>query len=94
MRVTVKFFTALREILGKREEVLEFSKGTTIKELLKHLSESYGQAFEEYIYNERGRAKSHLQFLINGKSITTLKGFETKLKDGDKIAIIPPVGGG
>jgi len=94
MRVTVKFFTALREIVGKREEVLEFSKGTTIKELLKHLSESHGQALKEYIYNERGRAKSHLQFLINGKSITTLKGFETKLKDGDKIAIIPPVGGG
>jgi len=94
MRVTVKFFTALREIVGKREDVLEFSKGTTMKELLKHLSEIYGQAFKEYIYNERGRAKSHLQFLINGKSITTLKGFETKLKDGDKIAIIPPVGGG
>jgi MoaD family protein len=94
MRVTVKFFTALREIVGKREEELEFSRGTTVKELLKHLSESYGQPFKEYIYSEKGRAKSHLQFLINGKSIATLKGFETKLKDGDKIAIIPPIGGG
>lgn len=94
MRVTVKFFTTLREIVGKREEEFEFSRGTTVKELLKHLSESYGQAFKEYIYNERGRVKSYLQFLINGKSITTLKGFETRLKDGDKVAIIPPVGGG
>jgi len=94
MRVTVKFFTSLREIVGKKEEEFEFSKGTTIKEVLKHLSENYGKAFKEYIYNERGRVKSHLQFLINGKSITTLKGFETKLNDGDKIAIIPPVGGG
>ena len=94
MRVTIKFFTALREIAGKKEEVFEFSRGTTIKELLKHLSENYGQAFKEYIYNEKGRVKSHLEFLINGKSITTLKGFETKLNDGDKIAIIPPVGGG
>jgi len=94
MRVTVKFFTALREIVGKKEEEFEFSKGTTVKELLKHLSENYGQAFKEYIYTEKGRARSYLEFLINGKSITTLKGFETKLKDGDKIAIIPPVGGG
>jgi len=94
MRVTVKFFTALREIVGKKEEVFEFSKGTTIREALKHLSETYGEAFKEYIYNEKGRIRSHLQFLINGKSITTLKGFETKLEDGDKIAIIPPVGGG
>jgi MoaD family protein len=94
MRVTVKFFTALREIVGKKEEEFEFSKGTTIRELLKHLSESYGQAFKEYIYSERGRVKSHLEFLVNGKSITTMKGFETKLDDGDKIAIIPPIGGG
>lgn len=94
MRVTVKFFTSLREIVGKKEEEFEFSKGTTIKELLRHLSETYGQSFREYIYNERGRVKSHLQFLINGKSIETLKGFETKLEEGDKIAIIPPVGGG
>ena len=94
MRVTVKFFTALREIVGKKEEEFEFSKGTTIREGLKHLSETYGQAFKEYIYNEKGRIRSHLQFLINGKSITTLKGFETKLEDGDKVAIIPPVGGG
>jgi len=90
----VKFFTALREIVGKKEEEFEFSKGTTIRELLKHLSESYGQAFKEYIYSERGRVKSHLEFLVNGKSITTMKGFETKLDDGDKIAIIPPIGGG
>jgi len=94
MRVTVKFFTALREIVGKKEEEFEFSKGTTIKEVLRHLSESYGRTFKEYIYNEKGRIKSHLEFLINGKSITTLQGFETKVKDGDKIAIIPPVGGG
>ena len=94
MKVTVKFFTTLREIVGKKEEEFEFSKGTTIKEVLRHLSESYGRTFKEYIYNEKGRIKSHLEFLINGKSITTLQGFETKLKDGDKIAIIPPVGGG
>jgi len=94
MKVTVKFFTALREVVGKKEEEFEFSRGTTIKELLKHLSESYGQAFKEYIYNDRGRVKGHLEFLINGKSITTMKGFETKLNEGDKIAIIPPVGGG
>lgn len=94
MRITVKFFTILREIVGKKEEELEFSKGTTVKELLKHLSENYGQAFKEYIFDKRGRAKGHLEFLVNGKSITTLKGFQTKLNDGDKIAIIPPVGGG
>jgi molybdopterin synthase sulfur carrier subunit len=94
MKITVKYFTILREAVGKKEEELEFSHGTTLKEVLKHLSETYGKAFKEYVYDERGRVRGHLEFLIDGKSITTMKGFETKLNDRDKIAIIPPVGGG
>ena len=94
MRIMVKYFTILREIVDKKEEELEFSQGTTIKEVLKHLSETYGKEFKEYLFDERGRVKGHLEFLINGKSIATMKGMETKLNDRDKIAIIPPIGGG
>ncbi|MDH5419483.1 MAG: MoaD/ThiS family protein, partial [Candidatus Bathyarchaeota archaeon] len=34
------------------------------------------------------------QILINGRGIKALQGFETKLKEGDTVAIFPPVGGG
>ncbi len=94
MRITVKFFTTLREITGKREEEVEAFKPITVKELLSRLSEKYGKKFVDYVYDENRKARNYLQFLINGRSATTLQGFETKLKDGDKIAIIPPVGGG
>lgn len=94
MRVAVKFFTTLREITGKREETIEARDGITVKEILKHLSEKHGREFVDYVYDTEGRAKSYLQFLVNGRSITTLEGFETRLMDGDKVAIIPPVGGG
>ncbi len=94
MRITVKFFTTLREITGKREEEIEASNPITVKELLIRLSQKYGQKFADYVYDEDRKARSYLQFLINGRSATTLQGFETKLNDGDSIAIIPPVGGG
>lgn len=95
MKVTVKFFTTLREMTRKREEEIETSDTIlTVKELLRYLSEKYGRKFVDYVYDKEGKARSYLQFLINGKSITTLQGFETKLRDGDKVAIIPPVGGG
>lgn len=95
MKVTVKFFTTLREMTRKREEEIETSDTIlTVKELLSYLSEKYGRKFVDYVYDKKGEARSYLQFLINGKSITTLQGFETKLRDGDKVAIIPPVGGG
>jgi len=93
-KVTVKFFTTLREIIGKKEEQVEFSKAATIESLLKHLSKKYGKEFDDYIYDELGNVHGHLHFLVNGQSITALREFKTRLKDGDQIAILPPVGGG
>lgn len=95
MKVTVRFFTTLREIVGKGEEkfILDPSD-LTVGELLKFLEEKYGKPFQEYVYDKKGEVKSYLQFLVNGRSITTLQGMETKLKEGDTLAIIPPVGGG
>ena len=94
MKITVRFFTVLREITGKKEEKLEFTNSITLNELLDHLSQRYGRQFTDYVYNANGKPRSYLQFLINGKSITTLEDFKTRLKEGDKVAIIPPVGGG
>jgi len=93
----VRFFTTLREIVGKREETLEFSEGetVTVNAVLKRLAKLYGKGFTDYVYDSKtGGIKSFLQFLINGRSASTLKGLETELVDGDVLAIIPPVGGG
>jgi MoaD family protein len=97
MLVSVRFFTSLREIVGKREETLEFSDGEkiTVNTVLKRLAERYGKDFVNYLYDSKtGDVKGFLQFLINGRSASTLKGLETELSDGDVLAIIPPVGGG
>ena len=97
MQVSVRFFTMLREITGKREETLKFpnSKPATVNTVLKQLVKEYGKDFNRYVYDAKtGEAKSFLQFLVNGRSIAPPKGLDTKLTDGDVLAIIPPVGGG
>ncbi len=97
VEVTVRFFTSLREIVGKREEVLSFSDGesVTVDLVLKTLSKKYGPRFTEYVYDEKtGKPKNFLQFLVSGTSTSTLKDLETQLKAGDVLAILPPVGGG
>jgi len=94
VRVKVKFFTTLREIVGKKEEQIELSRSATVEALLRQLSKTYGKDFEDYVYDELRNVRGHLHFLVNGKSISTLQGFKTKLKEGDQIAILPPVGGG
>jgi len=94
MKVTVKFFTVLRELTGKKEDEIELPNTITVEELLSLLSERHGQGFTDYVYDEKGRVRDHLQFLINGRSITNLQRFETRLEEGNTFAIIPPVGGG
>ncbi len=97
MQVSVRFFTSLRELTGKREETLEFPDGetVTVNRVLKELAERYGNDFVEYVYDSNsGEVKGFLQFLVNGRSASTLNGLDTELADGDVLAIIPPVGGG
>jgi MoaD family protein len=97
LQVSVRFFTTLREIVDKKEEILEFQKGekVTVNRVLKRLSEEYGRSFDEYVYDKRtGEARGFLQFLVNGRAILSPEGMEAKLANGDVLAIVPPIGGG
>ena len=93
-KVTVRFFTTLREIIGKKEEQIEFSRSATVESILGQLSKKYGREFNDYVYDELGDVRGHLHFLVNGQSVTALRGLKTRLKEGDQVAILPPVGGG
>ena len=87
----------LREITDKREETLCFKNDETVTldKILKQLARQYGKSFTEYIYDAKTvEVRSFLQFLVNGRSINTPNMLETRLSDGDVLAIIPPVGGG
>jgi sulfur-carrier protein len=97
VKVKIRFFTSLREIVDTKEETLMFpdDKKVTVDVVLEALSEKHGKAFTEYVFNgETGQPKGFLQFLVNGVSTQTLSGLETQLRDGDVLAILPPVGGG
>ena len=97
LKVSVRFFTSLREITGKKEKPLEFSddEKVTVDKILTTLSSQYGKGFVDYVYDaESHEVKGFLQFLINGQSASTMKGLQTELKDDDVLAILPPVGGG
>jgi len=97
LKVSIRFFTSLRELVGKKEEALEFPEGekVTVDMVLNALKQHYGKPFIEYVYdNETGEVRGFLQLLVNGKSASTLGGLQTELATGDVLAILPPVGGG
>jgi sulfur-carrier protein len=97
LEIKVRFFTSLRELVGKREENITFANDqkVTVNSALGFLAKKYGNPFCEYLYEAKtGQPKNFLQFLINGASTSTLNGQQTELKDQDVLAILPPVGGG
>lgn len=95
MKVNVRFFASIRELAGAREETLELDEGLDVHRLLQILCKRHGQEFTQYVMDQKtGLPHSHLQILVNGKSLSSLDGVKTKLMDGAEIALMPPVGGG
>ncbi len=97
LHVSIRYFTVLREIVGKKEETIEFrgNEKPTLGTLLACLSKKHGKEFNEYVFDPKtGECKGFLQFLINGRSSSAQKEQDTPLSNGDVIAILPPVSGG
>jgi molybdopterin synthase sulfur carrier subunit len=96
LQISVRFFTVIREITGKKEETLQFSNADkiTVYTVLRSLEDRYGKAFGGYVFLETGEVKAFLQFFINGQSAAALDGLDSELQSGDVLAIVPPVGGG
>ena len=96
MQISIRYFTTLREITGKKEEKLCIeNQKFTISLALKILSDRYGKPFINYVFDSSEmQVKKFIQVLINGANIDTLNGQETLLQEGDILAILPPVGGG
>lgn len=97
VQIKVRFFTVLREIIGKREEnfTLPDDETVTVETVLTLLSRKYGAPFNDYVYDpQSGLPRGFLQFLVNGASVQPLLGTQTPLNNGDVLAILPPVGGG
>ncbi|MHA2365870.1 MAG: ubiquitin-like small modifier protein 1 [Candidatus Hodarchaeales archaeon] len=93
IEVTVRFFANLKEISNKRNVTLQVEIEKTINQLLEILFEMYSPLKEE-ILDESGNLREYYVILKNGRKISIFEGMDTKLENGDVIAIFPPAAGG
>ncbi|MBZ5498243.1 MAG: MoaD/ThiS family protein [Acidobacteriia bacterium] len=92
MNVTVRTFADFRELLGK-ELVISLPDGQTVRELLQVLGKRHA-AFLPGILEDDGQLRPYVNILENGRNVRFLDDLETRLAEGDIIAIFPPVAGG
>jgi MoaD family protein len=93
MAITVKFLGALRHISGAGELALNI-KGISIKEMMNEIVREMPALKPSLIHKQLEDLRSNALILVNGREISVLNGFETNLKDGDEIVLVPVVHGG
>ena len=94
MPLTVKFIGALRHLSGKTQLTLNFQEGISIKELVDKISQEIPELKHTFSDQELNDSRSNSLILVNGREISVLNGYETKLNDGDEIVFVPVVHGG
>ena len=82
IRVTVLYFAFIHEITRKKEEIMELSTNTSIKELISIILTRYPN-----IKNIKNIKISVNYRIVNSNS-------NLILKNADEVALLPPISGG
>jgi len=96
LRIIVEYLGYIKQTLGvNHEEQLEIEEGALVRDLLNILAEKHGEPFKKEVFQPGSvDMKPHHILSVNGILLNQLKGIETKLKDGDRVILMPVVTGG
>jgi MoaD family protein len=64
-----------------------------LRDVLEQLAEKY-PGLNEQVFSEAGQLHRFLNVYLNDEDVRFLEGLETKVEEGDVIAILPAVAGG
>ena len=81
MKIKVLYFSSIKDKLKKKEDIFNIEENSSLEDLIFLLKEKYPEIAESL---------DKSMFAVNEEYTDK----STKLKEGDVIAIIPPVSGG
>jgi molybdopterin converting factor small subunit len=99
LKVLVKPYLFLRQILGFKETVLDLPEGTDISHLLQLLRRDYNLPEKVNIAGGQltlmnGEDPVGLIIMVNGRNLSQLQGMDTVLDEAAVISLFPPAAGG
>ncbi len=81
IRISILYFANVKDATGVRKDAIDLPQDTPIKKLLTKISITYP--------NIKGML-NNIQISVNYKVVN----MNTILKDGDEVALLPPISGG
>ena len=93
MNVTVEVSFSFKADLVDHPVILALAGGADVMAALHALVTKYPQVSSR-IFADNGEVHPYINVLKNGGNVRFQRGFETPLRDGDHLTILPPVGGG
>ena len=96
MKIQLKVAAVFKPAMGGEASGELDVEGKTIIDILRELSNRYGDAFRGLIFDrESGNVREGLMILVNGRQYRYLpRKMDQELEDGDVLAISPPIVGG
>jgi len=91
--VDVEIGFSFKRELDDAYRSLELPEGATVLDSLSVLADGY-PVFRKRVFDEAGEIRRNINALINGGNVQFRKGFNTVLNEGDRLSVLPPVGGG
>lgn len=89
--VSVRLPTVLRPAAGGQTAVE--ATGDTVGDLVKSLIAAH-PGLETNLLDDKGGIRRFVNIYVNDEDIRFLDGADTKVSDGDEVAILPAVAGG
>ena len=93
MNIAVEIAFSFKRELGDGYRSLALPSHATVLDAFELLADRY-DVFRERVFDAAGGIRRNINALINGENVQYREGFDTILKEADRLSVLPPVGGG
>ena len=95
LKVRVQYLGYIKNMLKKREDEFELTKGIFLSDLLNKLAGIYGEPFRREVYEPGLKdVKTGFVVTVNGVLMGQLRGVDTRLNNGDSVILMSLMSGG